>query len=40
MRMDKITIGRNGKSTIRNIITLILTGNGYIIPGVFGFSCF
>jgi len=40
MKMDKITIGRKGKSTTRFIITLSLTGNGYIIPGVFGFSCF
>jgi hypothetical protein len=40
MRMDKITIGRKGKSTTRSIMTISLTGNGYIIPGVFGFSCF
>ena len=31
MKMDTITIGRKGKSTTRNIITLILIGNRYII---------
>ena len=40
MKMDTITIGRKGKNTIRSIMTISLTGNGYIIPGVFGFSCF
>jgi hypothetical protein len=40
MKMGTIIIGRKGKSTTRSIMTISLTGNGYIIPGVFGFSCF
>jgi hypothetical protein len=40
MKMDKITIGRKERNTTRSIMMISLTGNGYIIPGVFGFSCF
>jgi hypothetical protein len=40
MNMNRITIDRKGRITYRFLMIINLTGNGYIIPGVFGFSCF